>query len=388
MSNRSFVGSQILSRSWKRIQTKIFPGLLITSAFLMQNSLHADNPAISPGKTSSTKETKRPNELTFGTMRSMNIEIAQAQSETWLKSVGKFDQKAFDAIWKTGTSESPSVLDRVCATFKLGNPVAAQLLTEANNASLSPPQAVPALFKDSKQTSFFRANLAVAYARLLTQHRVYEEALAVLKTVTPEQVVEPSTYLFSRAVAEHGLIQKTEACNTILRLLDEVQDVPERHKMVASIMFFDLQGWKKDEKDLGNIAKLMDNVERRLDLGRGGKETQEIQKKIVFRLDELIKEKENQLKGGQCNGGNCPNGGKQGNKPGSNPSRPQDDSLGGNRTGTGKETQEKLRQLTQNWGKLNEKERAEAMTEINKELPPKFRVVVEEYFKQLSRSNP
>jgi hypothetical protein len=42
----------------------------------------------------------------------------------------------------------------------------------------------------------------------------------------------------------------------------------------------------------------MDNSERRLSQARGGKITQDIQKKIVFRLDELIKELEQQAKGG------------------------------------------------------------------------------------------
>ena len=53
---------------------------------------------------------------------------------------------------------------------------------------------------------------------------------------------------------------------------------------------------------------------------RGGKTTQDIQKKIVFRLDELIKEKENQAKGGQGNGGACPAGGQ-------GPDRGRDDSV-------------------------------------------------------------
>jgi hypothetical protein len=41
----------------------------------------------------------------------------------------------------------------------------------------------------------------------------------------------------------------------------------------------------------------MDNVERRLDLSRGGPKTQKLQKEIIARLDELIKERENQGKG-------------------------------------------------------------------------------------------
>ena len=91
---------------------------------------------------------------------------------------------------------------------------------------------------------------------------------------------------------------KDDAAQSIIRLLDDVADAPDRYKMVATLMFFDMQGWRKDEKDLTNIAKLMDNSGRRLDLARGGKITQDIQKKIVFRLDEVIKELENQAKSG------------------------------------------------------------------------------------------
>jgi len=42
----------------------------------------------------------------------------------------------------------------------------------------------------------------------------------------------------------------------------------------------------------------MDNIQRRLDLKRGGKNTQKMQKEVLVRLDEMIKELENQQKQG------------------------------------------------------------------------------------------
>jgi hypothetical protein len=238
---------------------------------------------------------EKKTEYTFGTLRTAPAADARAQAEKWLQTTGNMDPTAFDKLW---ASEDLSVFDRVVETLKLGSPEAAKLLAEAKNADKSAPKEVPALFKDEKQNTFFRANLALSYAKALCSARVYEEALGTLKTVAPEQVVDPSAYLFHKAVAEHGLTKKKEAISSIIRLLDDVMDAPDRYKMLATIMFIDMQGWKAEDKDLGNIAKLMDNSERRLGLGRGGPETQEIQKKIVFRLDELIKEKENQAKGG------------------------------------------------------------------------------------------
>ncbi|MFL5339514.1 MAG: hypothetical protein ACJ8F7_05035, partial [Gemmataceae bacterium] len=145
---------------------------------------------------------------------------------------------------------------------------------------------------------FLRANLALLFAKAISSRRVYEEALEALKAVKPESVFDPSVYYFHKAVAEHALMKKDEAAQSIVRLLDDVADAPDRYKMVATLMFFDMQGWKKDEKDLSNIAMLMDNSGRRLEIARAGKQTQDIQKKIVFRLDEVIKELENQAKSG------------------------------------------------------------------------------------------
>jgi hypothetical protein len=154
---------------------------------------------------------------------------------------------------------------------------------------------VPEIVADAKQPAFFRANLAVAYARALSNRRIYEEALATLKTVKPEDVADPAAYLFHRAVAEHAMLMKEDAGRSILRLLDDVAEVPQRYKAVGALMMLDMVSWR--EKDLNWIARKMDNSGRRLELARGGPTTQKIQKDIVRRLDELIKELENKAKG-------------------------------------------------------------------------------------------
>lgn len=325
---------------------------------------------------------EKKTEFTFGALRSASSEAAKVQAQSWLQATGKMDQKAFESVW---AQEDLTVLDKVAETFRLGDAEAAKLLTESANSEKAAPKEVPALLKDVKQNEFFRANLALAYARNLSGSRVYEEALGALEVVQPEQVVDPAAFLFYKAVAEHALIKKEKAVKSIVRLLDDVADAPDRFKMLATIMFFDMEGWKKDEKDLSNIVKLMDNSERRLDLGRGGKITQEIQKKIVFRLDELIKEKESQCKGGQCNGGNCPGGGKSGNGGGAQPSAPMQDSNIATNGGPGNVLETKLKNYQENWGKMPEAERARAIQELTRDMPPRYRVVIEDYFKSLNK---
>jgi len=184
----------------------------------------------------------------------------------------------------------------VTATIALGDPAAKKLLDDAHNPKSAAPTEVPSLVKDRKLPAFYRANLALSYAKALSSRRIYEEALETLETVKPEQVVDPGAYLFHRAVAEHALMKRSEAAHSIIRLLDDVSDSPARYMSLLKLMIVDMAGWQ--EKDLGAIARKMDNIERRLDLSRGGPKTQKIQKDGIARLDELIKEKEQQGGGG------------------------------------------------------------------------------------------
>jgi len=238
----------------------------------------------------------------FGALQATTPELAKSQSAEWLKQAGKNDPQtlaAFDEIWKS----EKSVLDKVADTLALGDADAKALLAEARDASRAAPTEVPALLKDTKRPAFYRANLALAYAKALSTRRVYEEALDALNSVKVEQVVDPATFLFNKAVAEHALLKGSQASTTILRLLDDVPDAPERYKMVASLMVFDILQWK--DKDLGDIARKMDNIERRLDLTRGGPKTQKMQKEVLLRLEEMIKEKENQQKNNGGGNGGC-----------------------------------------------------------------------------------
>jgi len=306
-------------------------------------------------------------------------EAVKAQALEWLKATGKMDETAFTTVWN---SDKP-LLDKVAQTLALGDADAAHLLAEARDENVPAPTAVPTLIKDSKKPAFFRANLALAYGKALTGRKVYDEALEALKVVKAEQVIDPASYFFHRAVAEHALMLKNEAGDSIIRLLDDVTDAPERYKMVGALMIFDMQTWR--EKDLGWIARKMDVVKDRLELTRGGKKTQKIQKEIVARLEEMIKELENQKSGaGSCNGGNCP-GGSSGPPNGSVPSgNPASDFGLPNGQKAGVVDEKKLKEIAQVWGNLPEKERAKAMLELTRDMPARYRETIEKYLKEIS----
>jgi len=322
----------------------------------------------------------------FGTLQSPTPEAARAEALAWLKTV-KQDAaalKAFDAVW----ASDRTLLEKVTETLILGDANAAKLLAEARDATAPAPIGVPSLLKDTKVSPFLRANLALAYARELEGRKVYDETLEALKTVKPEQVVDPGAYFFTRAVAEHTMMLRKEATETVYRLLDDVTDAPERYRMVAALMHFDMLTWQ--DNDLGWIARKMNVIRDRLDLTRGGKKTQTMQKEVLVRLDEMIKEMENKQKQqGQSNGGSCPPGGQP--QPGSGPpsgnqsSGPAADSaIPSAPPGKGVVDPKRLKEIADVWGTLPEKERAKAMLELTKDVPAKYREAIEIYLKQIS----
>jgi len=318
----------------------------------------------------------------FSTLKAMTVAEAKPKLEAWLKSVGKFNRAEFNGVWTPTRSVGEAVLEAI----GLGLPESEALISETKRAG-TPPTAVPAWLSDAKLDPFVRSNVAAAYAKALASKRAYEESLTASKSITPELLVDPASYFFHKAVAEHATMQRDAVVLSVSRLLDDVPDAPDRYRVVGTMMFLDVQQWSKDDKDLANITRLMDNSGRRLDLARGGPQTQEIQKKIVFRLDEKIKQLENEAKKKQAGKGDQA-GGKSGKQPGEGPpSTPMEDSMGGTNAGPGQVDLKKMRNYEAVWAKLPELERKKITQDFVRSMPKKFEPMIEDYFRSLNRIN-
>lgn len=320
----------------------------------------------------------------FGTFASPSVEAAKTQAAAWLASVGKTDAAtlaAFDAAWK---SNRP-LLDKVIKTLELGDANVAKLMTEVRDADAPAPTEVPGLVKDTKVPVYVRANFALAYAKGLLNRKVYDEAIEVLRGVKPEQTCDPASYFFTKAVAEFTLLMKKDAGDSVVRLLDDVADAPERYRMVAALMHLDMLTWK--DKDLDWISRKMNVVKDRLEINRGGKKTQKIEREILVRLDEIIKELENQQKGSSSSsGGQCPNGGppsQGGQAQGNKSSGPANESALPSAQAQGIAEKKEDKKLTQDWGNLPEKERAAAQQELSRRVPEKYRGTIEKYIQTI-----
>ncbi|MCY2943507.1 MAG: hypothetical protein NT142_03075 [Planctomycetota bacterium] len=324
----------------------------------------------------------------FGMLAEQPHDALKKQVREYLTSRGLWKPSAEPLIDQCFARDLP-LSDKFADALALGDAGLEVMLLEARNKESLPPAGVPAFFKDPKYPDFVRANVGVSFARALSLRRIHEEALETLGLFAVEKVADPGTYLYHRAVSEHALMMKNEATTSIDRLLQDVPNLPERYRMLGMLLYYDLTTWK--EKDLSWISRKMEMIQRRLEVTRGGKTTQKIQKEVVARLDEMIKELENQQKeSSSSNQGNCPDGAPSQGQPGNNPqpTEPAKDSRPGGVSGQGVVDSKRVKELASVWGKLPEKERVKALVELTRNAPTKYREAIELYFKKLSQTAP
>jgi hypothetical protein len=206
---------------------------------------------------------------------------------------------------------------------------------------------------------------------------MYDEALEQFSQIDPRNVIDPATSLFYTAVSQQQLLQKTEGLATLDKLLTKTENVPVRYSSVATLMQLELQSLRQDSLD--EVAALMKDVERRLDLGRGGRQVQKKEAEVIAALDYLIEKLEQQ----NCNcSGSCPcNGNKPSNK--NQASNPAKDSMIKGAPAPGN-TDDKRVANKGGWGALPEKEQAAAKQYADEKYPPHYNKIIEEYNKRMA----
>ena len=286
---------------------------------------------------------------------------------------GAQQQEALKRLW-TSDESAPTreeLLDRVIDSFAVFDQRVANLAEACRNPQTAAP--IPAVdFVEESGDMFFRANVRLFAGRRLVERLLFDEAYEALANVDPRQVVDPPALFFHRAVAAQGLLEISAALESLNALQKRTEDVPLRYSTTAALMQAELQNLQ--EKSLGEVARMMSDSERRLDLGRAGEKVQGVQERIITNLDELIKKMEEQANGG---GG----GAGQGNSNQSD-SPAQDSTVKGS-TAPGT-TDPKQLSKEGKCGDLPEKEQAKAKNLINRNFPSHYQQAIEMYFKKLA----
>ena len=244
-----------------------------------------------------------------------------------------------------------------------------------------PPAAnLPATFKiltAENTPAWVRANLRLLCGVWLARHDRYDEAAEHLAGLQPEEVVDPAGLLFYQAVTAHRLLKKDECLPLIKRLLENKNALPQRFVTVAKLMQQDIAPLEPDSLD--EISRLMDDVRRRLDLGRAGKKVRDEEQAIIAKLEKKIKELEQQRKKQQQQQ-------QAGNQPkNQTPATPAEQSQVPRDIHATDETDPKSFSKKENWGNLPPKQRQQALQQIGRDLPSHFRDTIEEYFKRLAQ---
>lgn len=206
---------------------------------------------------------------------------------------------------------------------------------------------------------------------LLTAHdatfsRDYEKSEEILKNMKCTNV--HTTYLRMINLCALG----DESCIKHAEIILEDWDINNlRYVGLAATIKEEALTWEKN--DLAKIAREMNKVKDRLYVGKGGKKTQEIQKKILEGLARKIKKLENEQE-------------KQGKQEKINKNTiPPNETPKGEESGSGQVDIKQVKEIADIWGKLPEKERAKALVELKRNLPKQDRDVIERYFKELSK---
>jgi len=303
-----------------------------------------------------------------------SVEQVRAQVDAWLDQ-GKADPAVrgkVEQLW-AGSDRLAGVelLERVVRTFALADENARKLVELCSRAQAPPSPPAQPWLADPKTPAWMARNLRLWYSRWLAQQRLFDEALEQLEGLQPEDVVDPASLLFYQAIVYHRLLNRDAGMEALTRLLDGADQGPRRYATVARLIELDLKDLKEDSLD--HIARRMEDIERRLDLGRGGPKVRKIEDGVIKSLDKLIEELEaaQQQQQAAAAGENL------------QPSSPAKDSVPMGGKGRGVVTKRDVGHQS-GWGNLPPKQREEALQQIGRDFPGHYRDIIEQYFRKLA----
>jgi hypothetical protein len=309
----------------------------------------------------------------------MSFNEARDRTFAWAASMARTEEPPQQVrdVWNNVEPGIPAraINDLVIRSFSVLDEPARQLVATLDLRN--PPVAAPDLSQIERSSDdFYRSNVLLSVARFLTEARLYDEAHSLYADADLAAAVDPATALFFKAVCEHQLLMKKEGLHT-LDELDRAEAVPESYAAVARLMRSELEALEDDSLD--EIAALMRDVGRRLELARGGQRVQKREDEITSKLDEMIKKAEEQMnKSSRSSSGNSSGGSNQPNN------NPLGESVVKGSTAPGEVDPKDMRREG-GWGDLPRREREQAKNEMERAFPSNYGRLINEYFLKRTR---
>lgn len=302
-------------------------------------------------------------------------EEIQAELFDWFSDSTADDKLVETAkqMWEEAVSPGPAkaeaILDVTARIAALQDSRAAALVELCDHPLLEMPLPEVEIVKDESLPEVVRNNLRLLYGRWLASERLYDEASEQLSDLTIADVVDPAALLFYQAVVHHRMLNQVQGLEAIETLLRGPSTTPRRYVTIAGLMLVDLENL--EDESLDHISRRMQDIQRRLDLGRAGDKTQAVENGVIASLDKLIEEMEKQQQGG---GGGAGSAALQ-------PSAPAQESRIMAGKGPG-EVDPKSIGSESGWGDLPPKEREAALQQISQQFPSHYRAAIEQYFRR------
>jgi hypothetical protein len=304
----------------------------------------------------------------------------KAQAAAWLQqnvADAALRNKALAIVNGLGDQATGSeLLDRLAETFAAVDPQVAQLVEMCSHPRSRLVLPTFAWMNASKAAPLLAANMRLYYGRWLVQGQWFEEALEQLDGLKTADVVAPAELLFYQGVTYHRMLNKAEGLKVINQLLDGAESghpvprVPRRYIAVAALLQADLSSL--EEETLDHIARRMEDVQRRLELGRGGRKVRKVEDGVIDSLDKMIKKMEDEQ--------NKQNQSQSNSLQSTSPAK-DSTPMGGQAPGN---VAKKDIGHKSGWGDMPPREREEALQHMGRDFPPHYRDTIEEYFRKLA----
>ncbi len=311
-----------------------------------------------------------------GSAVTVDVRAARVELNRWLDARKADDsaRRKIDELFSALPAKPGELdlLDALARSFALVDQKAAQLVelcAKPRTGHIVPAQT---WLHDGSAPSFMTNNMRLVFGRWLVHAEMFDEAMEQLSGLMPADVVAPATLLFYQALAQHTLLRKEDGLKTLSELDKVGPNAPRRYAVVAKLLEEDLKSLQ--DESLDHIARRMNDVRRKLGLGRGGKKVREQEDGIIESLDKIIKKLEDQQSSSSSAGG------MQDNIRSSSPA-PDSMPIGGK--GPGDVNKRDIGSQA-DWGSISPAEREKALQEISRDFPPHFRDVIEQYFRRLA----
>lgn len=233
---------------------------------------------------------------------------------------------------------------------------------------------------EPNENPFLSANASVFAIKAIVEQRKYEDAAKRLETFLADPTAVDLFTCFAAETAflkgylELQNIRYDDAMVSLETMLDRYPHAASRLRTTARQMLAELRSRRPER--IGDVNDLMIYAERQLGRYNTGQRVQERQQRAVDLLDQLIEEAESRE---QSSGG----GGGSGQQ---TPNTPMQESQlpGGDGAGVHLRSTRKVRP-GEAWGAMQPAERDKILQALHDRFPSRYRELVEQYYKELSK---